>query len=48
MPRIADALREGAFETVIGPLSFDQKGDVKDPKYVLYVFRNGRYAEVEQ
>jgi len=47
MPRIADTLRERAFETVIGPLSFDQKGDVKDPKYVLYVFRNGRYAEVE-
>jgi branched-chain amino acid transport system substrate-binding protein len=45
MPKIADALRSQTFDTVLGPLSFDQKGDVKNPKYVLYVWKNGKYGE---
>jgi branched-chain amino acid transport system substrate-binding protein len=45
MPKVAEAVRNQTFDTVLGPLTFDQKGDVKDPKYVLYVFRNGKYSE---
>jgi branched-chain amino acid transport system substrate-binding protein len=45
MPKIAEAIRGQSFDTVIGPLSFDAKGDVKDPKYVLYVFKGGKYSE---
>lgn len=40
-------LRGGTFDTVLGPLSFDPKGDILDPKYVVYVWKNGRYAELE-
>jgi branched-chain amino acid transport system substrate-binding protein len=32
--------------TVIGPLSWDKKGDVTYPKYVFYVWKDGKYAEM--
>lgn len=45
--KVADTLRGGtAFNTVLGPLSFDKKGDVTTPSYVFYVWRNGSYAEM--
>ncbi len=33
-------------DTVVGPLSWDKKGDVTDPKYVFYVWKAGKYAEM--
>jgi branched-chain amino acid transport system substrate-binding protein len=29
---------------VIGKLSYDQKGDVLDPKYVVYIWKDGKYT----
>jgi branched-chain amino acid transport system substrate-binding protein len=46
-PALVSALRSGQFETVLGPLGFDAKGDVKAPGYVFYEWRDGKYAEVE-
>ncbi|MBV9077675.1 MAG: branched-chain amino acid ABC transporter substrate-binding protein, partial [Methylobacteriaceae bacterium] len=43
--KVAAALRGQSFDTVLGPLSFDAKGDVRDPKYVLYVWKDGKYGE---
>jgi branched-chain amino acid transport system substrate-binding protein len=40
---VADALAEGTFDTVIGSISFDAKGDVKLPAYVVYEWRDGEY-----
>ena len=45
-PTLAAALRAGSFDTVLGPLGFDAKGDVKAPGYVFYEWRDGKYAEV--
>jgi branched-chain amino acid transport system substrate-binding protein len=44
---MVSALRSGQFDTVLGPIGFDQKGDVKAPGYVFYEWRDGKYAEVE-
>ena len=45
--RIADLLKSGGpWQTVLGPISFDRKGDVTVPDYVFYVWRNGSYAEM--
>ncbi len=33
------------FHTVMGPIAFDEKGDVKSPAYMLYQWKNGKYAE---
>jgi len=45
--RLADLLKSGGpWQTVLGPISFDRKGDVTVPDYVFYVWRNGAYAEM--
>jgi branched-chain amino acid transport system substrate-binding protein len=43
---VAAALREGTFDTVLGPIAFDDKGDVEDPKYVMYQWKDGQYSEI--
>ena len=44
--KIAEWLRAGnTFKTVLGDLSLDAKGDVKDAKYVWYKWTAGKYAE---
>jgi branched-chain amino acid transport system substrate-binding protein len=41
------ALRSHEFETVLGPISFDAKGDLTKPGFVWYVWRGGAYAPEE-
>ncbi len=40
---VQKALHAGKFDTVLGDLSFDAKGDVTLPGYVWYVWENGTY-----
>lgn len=40
---VVGALDAGEFETVLGKLSFDDKGDVTLPGYVWYEWKNGQY-----
>lgn len=42
------ALNDGTFETVLGELSFDDKGDVTLPGYVFYAWSDGDYDYLEQ
>jgi len=44
--KVAAALRAAPVKTVLGTLSFDAKGDVTDPAYVMYRWHDGKYAEV--
>jgi branched-chain amino acid transport system substrate-binding protein len=39
------ALRKGTFDTVLGPIAFDGKGDMKDPRFVFYRWTAGKYTE---
>ncbi len=41
------ALRGNVFETVLGELRFDDKGDVTTPGFVWYVWKNGRYVPLD-
>jgi branched-chain amino acid transport system substrate-binding protein len=43
---LSKALKSMTVDTVIGPLSWDKKGDVVDPKYVFYVWKDGKYAQM--
>ena len=45
--KVASAMRAAPATTVLGQLSFDAKGDVTGPTYVLYRWHNGKYAEVD-
>jgi branched-chain amino acid transport system substrate-binding protein len=40
------ALHSQSFETVIGSLGFDGKGDVKAKTYVVYAWKEGKYEQV--
>ncbi|HEY6335873.1 MAG TPA: branched-chain amino acid ABC transporter substrate-binding protein, partial [Alphaproteobacteria bacterium] len=31
----------GTFDTAVGTLTFDDKGDVTDPNLVIYIWRDG-------
>ena len=43
---VVKALDEGTFDTVLGTLEFDDKGDVSLPGYVFYEWKDGKYAEM--
>jgi branched-chain amino acid transport system substrate-binding protein len=44
--KISEWLRAGnTLNTVLGDLSLNEKGDIKDAKYVWYKWANGNYAE---
>ena len=34
------------YETVLGPIAFDGKGDVTEASYVWYIWKDGKYAEM--
>ena len=44
--KVSPAIRGNTFQTVIGPLQFDKKGDVSNSKYVFFVWKNGQYQEM--
>jgi branched-chain amino acid transport system substrate-binding protein len=44
--KVAEALRSGSYDTVLGSLAFNARGDVTDPKYVMYKWHAGQYAEI--
>jgi branched-chain amino acid transport system substrate-binding protein len=41
--KVADTLRKNKFETVLGKIGFNKKGDVTAPGYVFYVWKDGKY-----
>ena len=43
---LVKALHAATFPTVVGEIAFDAKGDVKDPKYSIYRYQNGKYGEI--
>lgn len=40
-------MRTNTFDTVLGSIAFDEKGDIKNPEYVMYRWSNGQYAEIK-
>ncbi len=44
--KVLKAMKKGKFNTVLGTLSFDRKGDVSLPGYVLYEWSKGNYKQL--
>jgi branched-chain amino acid transport system substrate-binding protein len=44
--KVADTLRAGTWDTVLGKISYDKKGDVTQSDYVFYIWHSGNYAEM--
>jgi branched-chain amino acid transport system substrate-binding protein len=47
LPAMIASLREHQFETVLGPIDFDEKGDLTVQNPVWYVWRGGTYVPFE-
>jgi branched-chain amino acid transport system substrate-binding protein len=45
--KVAETLHANSYDTVIGKLSFDPKGDLTSSTYVWYVFKDGNYSELK-
>jgi branched-chain amino acid transport system substrate-binding protein len=45
--KVAEVMRSQPWDTVIGKLSFDEKGDLTQSQYVWYEFNDGNYAEAK-
>ena len=46
--KIADVMKQGQpFKTVIGDISFDKKGDITRPDYVMYVWKKGADGKID-
>lgn len=44
---VAAALKDGKpIDTVVGPIAFDEKGDIKDAKYDINQWHDGKYAPI--
>ena len=44
--KVLQAMKKGKFNTVLGTLSFDKKGDVSLPGYVFYEWSKGNYKQL--
>lgn len=44
--KVAEVLKAGKWDSVLGPISYDKKGDVTVSDYVFYIWHNGSYAEM--
>jgi branched-chain amino acid transport system substrate-binding protein len=44
---VIDALRGNEFDTILGQISFDEKGDVRRPGFEWFVWRSDRYVPLE-
>ncbi len=42
--KVQAALRANQFDTVLGKIGFDAKGDITAPGYVFYQWKNGKYG----
>ena len=45
--KVAAALRANKFDTALGSIGFDAKGDVIGPGYVMYRWKDGTYATIQ-
>jgi len=46
LDKVIESLRHEQFDTVLGEISFDDKGDVTAPGYIWYMWNNGKYVPV--
>ena len=44
--KVSENIRGKAFDTVIGKLTYDNKGDVLNPEYVWFVWSKGQYSQM--
>jgi branched-chain amino acid transport system substrate-binding protein len=46
--KIATAMRQSPVKTILGPVTYNAKGDAVDIKFAMYRWHDGKYAEVKE
>jgi branched-chain amino acid transport system substrate-binding protein len=46
LKKMIETLRANEYKTVLGPRSFDAKGDIKQSDYVMYAWSKGNYKQI--
>lgn len=46
LDEVIESLRRDRFDTVLGKIAFDEKGDINAPGFVWYVWKDGEYVAV--
>ena len=46
-PKVSAELHKGSYDTVIGKISFDKKGDPSSKGFVVYVWKGGKYSPLK-
>jgi len=44
--KVAEEMRKGDWNTVIGKIKYNAKGDIQNPEYVWYIWKGGKYGEM--
>jgi branched-chain amino acid transport system substrate-binding protein len=47
LAKVVAAIHQGSYQTVIGDITFDGKGDVTKPDYIIYRWAKGAYTPLE-
>ena len=47
MAAVSATLKSGKFPSVLGTVSFDKKGDISNPGFVMYYFNKGKRYYLE-
>jgi branched-chain amino acid transport system substrate-binding protein len=45
--KLAQVLRAGSWNTILGPVSFDAKGDATKPNTTWYVYKSGTFTQLK-
>nr|VFJ48055.1 MAG: amino acid/amide ABC transporter substrate-binding protein, HAAT family [Candidatus Kentron sp. DK]VFJ48248.1 MAG: amino acid/amide ABC transporter substrate-binding protein, HAAT family [Candidatus Kentron sp. DK] len=48
LDKLIAQLKQGEFDTVLGTIAYDEKGDVRAPGYVVYEWHDGQYDYVDK
>jgi branched-chain amino acid transport system substrate-binding protein len=43
--KLSKVMHSATFDTVLGQVGFDEKGDIKGPGYVMFEWQNGKYEQ---
>ncbi|HEY1504009.1 MAG TPA: branched-chain amino acid ABC transporter substrate-binding protein [Stellaceae bacterium] len=44
--KVSKAMHSAQFDTVLGKVGFDEKGDIKGPGYVMFEWHGGKYEQI--
>ena len=44
--KVAEVIRAGKWDTVLGPISYDKKGDITRPDYTVYTWKKGADGKI--